>query len=505
MKLKSKIKYNLVFNLLSQLIILFLGILLPRLVLVSYGSEVNGLLNTVSQIFVYVGLLEAGIGNASVNALYKPIVERNISTISEIYCATNKYYRKLTVVYFICVVLFASIYPFCITTSLNRISVVLIILFEGMGGVITFWFVAALKQVLIADGRNYIIANITMLVRVTTSIAKIIIISLGYDVVLVQASWFVINCIQVIIYVFYFKHKYSWIEEIQNPSMDHLAQKNAFLVHEISGVIFSSTDTFVISTFCGLVSASIYSVYNLVFNSLNSLISAVNNGMHFILGQTYSKDPEKYIKVHDAYDSIYMAVVFALMSVAYVLIYPFVNLYTAGIKDADYIVAGLPFLFALIQMLSCSRAVSSRLINVAGYARATQNRSVLEAAINLVVSLILVNVIGIYGALIGTIVALLYRTNDIIIYANKKILKRSPWVTYKKMLANLLIFGLIIIIDQHLCTWMMDKCSSYLYLVVIAIPVTLVICAIYVVIAFLQNKDLIRVLKMYWPGRLMKK
>ena len=84
MQLKSKIKYNLVFNVLSQMIILFLGILLPRLVLVSYGSEVNGLLNTISQIFVYIALLEAGIGNASVNALYKPIVDRDIHTISEI-------------------------------------------------------------------------------------------------------------------------------------------------------------------------------------------------------------------------------------------------------------------------------------------------------------------------------------------------------------------------------------------------------------------------------------
>ena len=501
MQLKAKVKYNLVFNFLSQIIILFLGILLPRLVLVSYGSEVNGLLNTISQIFVYIGLLEAGIGNASINALYKPIVDRDIHTISEIYCATKKYYRKVTIIYFICVVLFAAIYPFCITTSLNHISVILLILFEGMGGVFSFWLVAALKQVLIADGRNYIIANITMLVRVSTSIAKIIIISLGYDVLLVQTSWFVINCIQVIGYVYYFKRKYAWIEKIENPSMEYLAQKNAFLVHEISGVIFSSTDTYVISTFCGLIAASIYSIYNIVFNSLNSLIGAVNNGMHFILGQTYAKNFAKYIKVHDAYDSIYMAVVFSLMSVAYILIYPFVSLYTSGIEDANYVVKGLPFLFALIQMLSCSRAVASRLINVAGYARATQNRSILEATLNLGVSLILVNIIGIYGVLIGTIVALLYRTNDIIIYANVKILKRSPWVTYTKMLTNLIIFALLILIEQRLRDLLLDKCNSYFNLTLIAIPVTLVVCGIYIGVAFFQNRDLIGVIKTYWQSK----
>lgn len=278
--------------------------------------------------------------------------------------------------------------------------------------------------------------------------------------------------------------------------MKYLSQRNAFLVHEISGVIFSSTDAFVLSTFCSLIIASIYSVYNLIYSSLNSLINAVNNGLHFILGQTYAEDREKYTAVHDAYDSLYMAMVFSFMTVAYLLTSPFINLYTAGIEDANYLVKGLPLLFTLVQLLSCSRAVSSRLINVAGHAKATQNRSILEAVLNLGVSITLVNFIGIYGVLVGTIVALLYRTNDIIIYANKKILKRSPWVTYKKMIVNFVVYFAIVLADTfYLSQLIMSYCDSYFDFIIIAIPTTLLSCITYGVIACLLNHGMVVFLK----------
>lgn len=228
MNIRKKIGYNLVFNIFSQVVILALGIVLPRLVLVSYGSEVNGLLTTISQIFTYVGLLEAGIGNASVNVLYKPIVEKDSHTISEIYCATKQYYEKVTVIYLICVLLLAFFYPIVLTTTLSNVTVILVILLEGMSGVITFWFVAALKQVLIADGRNYVIANITMFVRIGTSLAKIILISAGYNVVFLQLATFIINCLQIAVYVRYFKKQYGWIEKIKKTIYEIPITKKCF-------------------------------------------------------------------------------------------------------------------------------------------------------------------------------------------------------------------------------------------------------------------------------------
>lgn len=501
MKGSKKIKKNIFFGLFSQLLIFAFGLIVPRLILTSYGSEVNGLLSTVTQIFVYVGLLEAGIGNASINALYKPVTEKNQYDISDVFSATQKYYRKVTMIYALCVVLISVIYPLCITSSLSYVEVALVIGFQGLSGALTFFFVAAYKQVLIADGRNYIISNINLIIYILTSAVKIVLMSFGVNVILLQAGYCLVHCVQVIIFLVIMKRKYPWLEKHSKPNMKALSQRRAFLVHEISGAVFSSTDTFVLSTFCSLMVASVYSVYNMVFVALNSLINSVNAGLYYILGQSYARNDGGYEKTHDSYDVLYMAFVFTLFSVAYMLMCPFVKLYTVGVTDIDYVDYLLPLLFVSIQLLSCGRATSARLITISGHAKATQGRSMIEAIINIIVSIALAKLIGIYGVLIGTIVALLYRTNDIIIYANKRILKRSPFKTYSKFLLFVLIFGLIVLVEYIIRDVLVRLCESYLTFIICGIAFTICSFLIYFGAVMLINKNIRKVVL----GKLRKK
>ena len=69
----NKIIKNLLYGFGGELLLLPMSIILPRIILLSFGSEVNGLTSTITQIFTYIALLEAGIGNASRNCLYQNI------------------------------------------------------------------------------------------------------------------------------------------------------------------------------------------------------------------------------------------------------------------------------------------------------------------------------------------------------------------------------------------------------------------------------------------------
>lgn len=84
MKAKRSI-LNLSFGLGSQLITIILGFFIPRLIMVNYGSEANGLIASIVQIISYLALLEAGVGAASIQALYKPQTLRIIKTISTLF------------------------------------------------------------------------------------------------------------------------------------------------------------------------------------------------------------------------------------------------------------------------------------------------------------------------------------------------------------------------------------------------------------------------------------
>ena len=473
-------RINAFFGFFNQFVILALGLVIPRLVLVNYGSEANGLLTTVAQIFTYVALLEAGIGNAAVNAFYTPIVSGDKAGICNVFSATQKYFRKVTLLYAICVIIISFGYPLIVASTLDYATIFWVIFFQGMSGAITFYFSAAYRQLLIADGKYYIVSTIHLIVYILSSASKIVLMSFGCDIVFLQILNFLITCIQILLFVLVMKKRYVYLKRVASPNMAALAERNAFVVHEVSSTIFSSTDALVLSTFCNLKVASVYSVYNMVFSSLSSLVNSVNNGLNYILGHSYAqKNSQKYEITHDTYESIYMMSVFAIFTVAYVLILPFVSLYTAGVEDIKYIDEFLPLLFVAIQLLSCSRAVASRLITISGHAKKTQIRSIIEAAINLIVSIVLVNLIGIYGVLLGTIVALLYRSNDIIIYANTKILKRSPLCTYKKMLVYLSIFSLVVFFCKICKDRIMSSISNYLAFIVWGVVCTLLSLIIY--------------------------
>ena len=92
----------------GQLIILALGILVPRYILKSYGDEVNGLVNAIGQIFVYLALIESGVGQASLQALYKPVIDSDKKSISSILATTRGTYRRLTLIYCAFVILISS-------------------------------------------------------------------------------------------------------------------------------------------------------------------------------------------------------------------------------------------------------------------------------------------------------------------------------------------------------------------------------------------------------------
>ena len=137
-----------------------------------------------------------------------------------------------------------------------------------------------------------------------------------------------------------------------------------------------------------------------------------------------------YKKKIDVFESYYSVFVYSAFSVALYLFVPFMKLYTAGITDINYVDGKIAVLFVAVSLLSLARVPMLNTINYAGHFKLTMPQSVAESVINLTVSLVGVFYFDIYGVLLGTVCALLYRTNDIIIYANKKILNRSPLKTY---------------------------------------------------------------------------
>lgn len=442
---------NTVASLLSYGILMIVNMVCARLILASYGSEANGLLSSVNQLFSYLALLEAGIGTATITALYRPIALDNQSDIAEVLRESCGHYRNAAKWYFLCVLAVSLVWPLLIDTDISYATIWGVIFLQGVSGVVTYWYTSTIVNYLMATGKNYVNSWIHLLSTLATCALKMLVCHAHQSIVWLSAMTVGVNVVKCAVYWAYMARKYPAFARLQAVSeRKWLKQRGSLLVHEISGVIFSSTDTLIISIFCGLSEASVYAVYSMVFNALRTIIGQVFNSTSYILGNGYSQDPKRYPMVHDRYNIVYTCGTFVCFTVEYWMILPFLSLYTRGIADANYLDPKLPMLFCLIELLSACRVVDNQLIKNAYHAKQTLSRSIIEAAINLVVSVVAVQYLGIYGALLGTIAALLYRGNDIILYANRKILRRSPLKEYALYGLNGLIFVLCAMLSQKM-------------------------------------------------------
>ena len=407
-------------------------------------------------------LFESGIGAVSMQALYGPVARGEWKDINSVLSATHRYYRKMGGWYFVTLVALSVIYPFIVETTLDYFTVMACVFFSGIGNVILFIVQGKYKVLLESDGKSYITARLTMMLNILTNVAKITLIALGQNIVLILISHFIVQILHAAVYHWYVKKNYKELDLTVTPDFLAIAQKNYMLVHQISNMIFQNTDVLVLTVFCDLKLVSVYSMFKLVTIYLDQILTTVTGSFSFILGQAFQTDRRKFLGYIDVFESLYGAVGFALYSVALYLMLPFVRLYTADITDANYNEPLLPYLFVAIALLSIMRTPMLHTINYAGHFKKTTPQTIAEAALNIVSSLVGVYFLGIYGVLLGTVVALLYRTNDVIIYSNVKILERSPKTTYLIHLVNIAVFAVCVTLYSLIFT----RLDSYLWLVV---------------------------------------
>ena len=249
----------------------------------------------------------------------------------------------------------------------------------------------------------------------------------------------------------------------------------------------------VLSTFVSTMISSVYSIYNLVFGSLTTILNTVYNSVVYLLGQAYHESLEKYTKLHDMFLSAFVGIPTIVMSICYILIIPFIRLYTAGVSDINYIYEYVPLLFCIIQLLSFSSYVTRNLANIGGYAKQAGVVSVIEAATNLILSVVLVQWLGIYGVLVATVVALPLKAVYCAYVSDRKILKRSMKRTVAILGGNYLFFAAVAVVESFLQL----NINNYLEFVVAGVVVTAVCSVVGAAVNVAVNPECIGIVKIF--------
>ncbi len=493
----SRIKHNLISSLVYQVVLISLSFLLPRLYLDNFGSEVNGVLQTIKQIFVYMFLLEAGVGLATTQALYKRIGEKDYRSVNEVLAATHSYYIRTGVIYLAIVLVIAILYAYVIPTSIDSKVVFLIIILTALPALFSYFVQAKYRILMEVDGRKYVINNSETILQLVSSIGKILVLLLTDSLILMQLVYCIMYLAQLAYLYFYAKRRYKWLDLKEKPDFAAISQKNSVLLHQLSGMVFNNTDVILISVLCDFKAVSIYAIYNIFFSQVQNFITNVVSSFTFALGQMFHTEREKFDKLFNAYETFYVMATCIIYTLMAVFLLPLIQIYTSGINDAEYTNTFLVLLFVIMNLISNAKLPANGIIEYAGGFEKTRSYAIWEMVINITVSVIAILYMGICGAILGTIAALLYRGIMTIYYANKKILNRSQMCTYKILIVNGAVFAVI------MAVFFVDTFSnfSFLKLLLNGIVHSIWIAGLYLLINYIFNKSAFKTIFELYRGK----
>lgn len=99
-------------------------------------------------------------------------------------------------------------------------------------------------------------------------------------------------------------------------------------------------------------------------------------------------------------------------------------------------------------MFFCIRLPYLGMVTSAGMFKETQNSAIIEAVINIVLSLSFVYLWGLVGVAVGTLVGILYRLIYFVLFLKNKILYRSPLIFARLVVADLFVFIMTLVISK---------------------------------------------------------
>lgn len=474
----KKALYNSISALFLEIVSIICGFVLPKVILSAFGSTYNGLITSITQFLSLVTLLRAGVGGVTRAALYKPLAENDTEKISAIVNATKKFMQKIAWIFAIGLIVFACGYPLLVSDSFEYLFSCSLVLIMGIATFVQYYFAITYQMLMIADQRQYITAIIQSITLVLNLIVSILLIKLGCGLHIVKLGSALAYCLNPLLTVVYIKRRYK-LNENTTPDNSAIMQRWDALAHQVAAYIQENTDVMVLTVFSTMIEVSVYSVYFLVANGVKKLLATLTAGIESVFGNMIAlADYEGLRRNMIRIEYLLFSVGTIAYSCLFILVVPFVTVYTSGITDAEYSRPIFALLLSAAQFIGCVRTPYQNVVDAAGHFKQTRNSAIIEAGLNVAISIVAVMQFGLVGVAIGTLVSTLYRSIYIMIYASKNILKRSNWNFVKRIVCSLIEMGLIYILTNIFVNVnVTDYISWFIYAIAVGIISVIVVLA----------------------------
>lgn len=467
---KKRLMYNTLSSVVFQIVGIICSFILPRIILESFGSEVNGLVNSITQFLSVISFLDLGVGSVVRSSLYKPLANQDNDGISRVVASGEKFFRNIARIMAIYIVVLVFIYPNLINGEFDFLYTATLILAMSISTLAQYYFGIVNRMLLTADQKGYIQYNAQTVTLILNTVACIIFMKMGASIQVVKLTTSLIFASRALYLRWYVDKHYAINRKIKYEG-EPIKQKWNGMSQHIASVVLDGTDAIVLSLFATLSDVSIYSVYYLVVNGVKKILFSVTTGFQSLLGELWAKQEQEELRDYFGWIEwgVHTGVVFVYGCVQ-VLILPFVQVYTSGITDVNYKQPLFATLIVMAYACFCLRFPYGSMIFAAGHYKETQRNYAVATLINIFVSVITVNLWGLIGVALGTLVAMLYQTICLAWYCSKHLIK-WPFIIFLK---HLITDGIMVGIGVFVCGFIKLEVNNYIDWFVMSVLVALI-------------------------------
>ena len=450
-------KRNVGWSWLNKIITLFVPFIMRTIILYTLGNMYLGLGSLFSSILQVLNLAELGIGSALAFAMYKPVAEDNFDELKELLNLYKKTYIIISIVISVFGIIMMPFLGFFIKDDIpSDMNIYAMYILYLASTVSSYCFFAYKGSILIVFQRNDILEKISIIFNLLMYSLQII----GLIVFKNYYIYIIVNLITIILknclISFIVKKKYPDIVPSTSTSKELtkfvFKKTGALMGHKVGAVVLNSVDNILISSILGLTLLAQYNNYYYILTAIIGILSICSSSIMPIIGNYIINEGKE-----KSYN-LFLIILYIFSFVICICCCCFISMYQTFIEIWVKKENVLPFFLVILLVLEFYIKTYRMPILLFKDASGMWEKDLLkpwiQVIVDLIIDIILLKTIGIYGAVISTIVATFFVAY---FYESYVVHKYCFQKKQKKYFINSILYFLITvfacIITNYICSY----------------------------------------------------
>ncbi len=497
---------NIIFGYIGQLATALISFVLRTIFIRNLAEQLLGVNSLYTNILSILSMAELGIGTALNFALYRPVAEHDREKVKSYMQMYRKAYYIIALVVAGIGLAIAPFLRFLIkdpgAVTVQQMTLYYIIF---LFNTVSTYFVSYKYSLVNAQQKNYIQTNINTVTKIITALLQILVVVLTKNFLLYLSTDALVQLLQKIFVNWYLNRLYPFLLEkdiapLSKEESDEVWRKTrALVLHKVGDVARLQTDSIIISSFIAVAVSGMVDNYTLVINTVSNFVNIIFNSVISGFGNLIATESkQRQFELFKVY-RFFASWVYGFAATGFfILLTPLIRIW---LGDAWVLPSSAVYLILTDLYFKGDRIVLSNFKTAAGVFEQDKYLALIQGAVNLVLSVWLVQSIGLAGIYVGTVVSGLIAnvTKPVIIY--HVCFDRSP-ASYFADTAKYVVTVAVIILASRFITAPLLASPGIVPFLVCVVLITVLFNAVFLLL-FGRTQEM-RYLKGLLKNRLSK-